>query len=330
MDRVDIIIPIYNQRDKLIYCLSSIAMQSISDLCDITLINDSSDEDYSDIINFFQQAINIIEIKINNNKGPGYARQLGLSITKNPFIIFIDADDTFENAYSLEFLYGLMVSKEKPVAVFSSFVEECSNNKKKVHSKDNTWLFGKIYSRDFLNRNKIEFLDSRANEDKGFNCQVMLCSQKASENNIKYIDRITYCWKWNKSSITRKDNFSYRKKDLYGFVDNTLFAIGRAKLSSAPEDAIKKQSVSTMVYLYFRYLENLKTNDYLREDFLTLAKKFYDGSYCIDGIKLQEQKENQQFKLLYLIQLETFLKRKIILNSDINNLSFESFLNYLK
>lgn len=54
MDRVDIIIPIYNQRDKLIYCLSSIAMQSISDLCDITLINDSSDEDYSDIINFFQ------------------------------------------------------------------------------------------------------------------------------------------------------------------------------------------------------------------------------------------------------------------------------------
>lgn len=41
-----------------------------------------------------------------------------------------------------------------------------------------------------------------------------------------------------------------------------------------------------MVYLYFRYLENLKTNDYLREDFLNLAKKFYDGSYCIDGIKL--------------------------------------------
>lgn len=68
----------------------------------------------------------------------------------------------------------------------------------------------------------------------------MLCAQKPSENNIKYIDRITYCWKWNKSSITRKDNFSYRKKDLYGFVDNTLFAIDRAKLSSAPEDSIKK------------------------------------------------------------------------------------------
>ena len=122
-----------------------------------------------------------------------------------------------------------METKEKPCAVFSSFVEECSNRKKTVHSKDNTWLFGKIYSRDFLQRNNIEFLDSRENEDKGFNCQVILCSQKSNENKIKYIDRITYCWKWNKDSITRENNFVYRKRDLYGFVDNTLFAIKKAK-----------------------------------------------------------------------------------------------------
>lgn len=214
-------------------------MQSIFYLCDVTIINDNSTDDYSEIISFFQRKINIFEIKINNNKGPGYARQLGLNVTKNSFVVFIDADDIFENAYSLEFLYGLMISKEKPPAVFSSFVEECSNNKKIPHIKDNTWIFGKIYSRDFLNRNNIEFLDSRSNEDKGFNCQVMLCSQKPEENKIKYIDRITYCWKWNKNSITRKNNFEYKKIDMFGFVDNTLFALKKGKENQVPDSAIK-------------------------------------------------------------------------------------------
>ena len=68
MNRIDIIIPIYNQRDYLFTCLSSIAIQSIVDLCDITIINDASDEDYSDIINFFSKYLSIVEIKINNNK----------------------------------------------------------------------------------------------------------------------------------------------------------------------------------------------------------------------------------------------------------------------
>lgn len=330
MKRIDIIIPIYNQRDYLVTCLSSIVVQSICDLCDVTIINDASTDDYSDIINFFSKFISIVEIKINTNKGPGYSRQLGINITKNPYVIFLDADDAFENTYSVEFLYGLMETKEKPCAVFSSFVEECSNGKKTVHSKDTTWLFGKIYSRDFIERNNIEFLDSRANEDKGFNCQIILCSQKEKESKIKYIDRITYCWKWNKNSITRKDNFEYRKKDLYGFVDNTLFAIKKSKQNNVPIDAIKRQSTLTICYLYYRFLENLKTKDYTLENFIGFCKKFYDESYKIDMFNLANSVENVNFQACINVQEKTFLERGIITKDDINKLPFDKFIDYLK
>lgn len=330
MNRIDIIIPIYNQRDYLFTCLSSIAIQSIVDLCDITIINDASDEDYSDIINFFSKFLSIVEIKINNNKGPGYARQLGINITKNPYIVFIDADDSFENTYSIEFLYGLMETKEKPCAVFSSFVEECSNGKKTVHSKDNTWLFGKIYSRDFLQKNNIEFLDSRENEDKGFNCQVILCSQKSGENKIKYIDRITYCWKWNKDSITRENNFIYRKRDLYGFVDNTLFAIKKAKQNDVPMDAIQRQSTLTMFYLYYKFLENLKTKDYSKEDYIDFSKKFYLNSYKDDNFNLNNTVQKNNFQVCKAVQEKYFLTRGIVKEEDIIQLSFDQFIGYLK
>lgn len=324
--QIDIIIPLYNQKKELIRCLSSIALQSVVDLCEVTIIDDNSDEDYQDVISFFQNIFTISYIKISNNKGPGYVRQLGINITKNPFLIFIDSDDIFENSYSIEFLYGLIISNKQPSAVFSSFVEECSNNRKVVHSKDNTWLFGKMYSRDFLKRNKIEFLDSRANEDKGFNCQVILSSKKENESKIYYIDRITYCWKWNSNSITRKDNFSYKKIDLFGFVENTLFALKKAKGNNVPLNAIQEQSTLTMIYLYYRFLENMKTKDYSEQDFVSFSKNFYELSYKIDGIKQKSDK----LEIFIQSQGKNFLNRKILNETDIKKFSFQDFINYLK
>ena len=57
------------------------------------------------------------------------------------------------------------LNKNENCAVFSSFVEEMDSNQKKVHSKDTTWLFGKMYRRDFLERNRIIFNNSRENDN---------------------------------------------------------------------------------------------------------------------------------------------------------------------
>ena len=322
-ERVDIIIPIYNQRQFLPRCLASIAAQSIVSDCDITIVNDGSDEDYSDIIQFYQQFFSIFEIKLGTNKGPGIARQMGINITHNPYIIFIDADDQFENIYAIEYLRGLAARPKEiqPAAVFTSFVEECSNGRKVVHQKDNTWLFGKIYNREFLDRNNIIFSSGRENEDKGFNCAVMLCAKKKNENDVQRINRITYSWKWNECSITRKNNFEYKSKDLYGFVNNTIFALDIAKRAEVEDQYICLQAASTLSYLYYRYIENFKTKDYSQEDIKQICRKFYSYTFSFDlsnflSAALASQKEN-------------FLERGLK-EEDITSFPFDQFILDIK
>ena len=93
--KIDLIIPLYNQAKFLPYCLSSVLNQSISSLIDITIIDDNSTDDYSDTIAYFKEFLNISVLKLNTNQGPGYARQIGIDITHNPYFMFIDADDVF-------------------------------------------------------------------------------------------------------------------------------------------------------------------------------------------------------------------------------------------
>lgn len=274
--RIDVIIPFYNQVDKLRVCLSSISVQTVARDVDVTIIDDASDFPPSEILDFFRAGGLSIRVKrLSQNRGPGYARQVGLDITSNPYVTFVDADDTLENVFALEFL-RLQLEQKKTCAVFSSFVEECSNGIYLPHIKDNTWIFGKLYDREFLERNGIVFNDSRANEDKGFNCAVLLCAQKPSEPKIHFIDKVTYVWKWNGDSITRKNNFEYNGKDLSGFADNTAFAMSIARRAGVDEEILKRQAAVTLDYLYFRLLENQRSKTYDTQELVGICRKFFE------------------------------------------------------
>ena len=100
---IDVIIPAYNSQDTIIRTLSSIAMQLNRNDLVVTIVNDGG-KDYKDIINIFKPLINVQEIGYEKNMGPGYARQYGIDHTKEDFITFIDADDTFYEACSLQML----------------------------------------------------------------------------------------------------------------------------------------------------------------------------------------------------------------------------------
>ena len=61
---IDIIIPAYNAQKTIKKTLASIAMQSIKDIIKVTIVNDCSKKDYSEIIEMFKSIINITEITI--------------------------------------------------------------------------------------------------------------------------------------------------------------------------------------------------------------------------------------------------------------------------
>ena len=153
--------------------------------------------------------MNITELNLSENSGPGIARQYGIDNSNNPYIIFMDSDDVLAGPSEVQTLYNEIKDNDYDLVV-SSFLEQLENNEMVEHFEDMTWVHGKIYKRSFLETNKIRFNNTRYNEDVGFNRKVFLYDSK-----IKYIDDITYIWCFNKNSLTRTKNDEFKFKFEY-------------------------------------------------------------------------------------------------------------------
>ncbi len=259
MGIIDIIIPTYNAQKTLERTLFSISYQTISDQLNVYIVNDKSDDDYTDIINFFSMFLNIKEIKLEKNVGPGLAREEGIKNSNSKYIMFIDSDDMFASPKSIEIIYKEIEKNDLDV-VIGKFVE-CRENDFIHHDNDEIWLHGKIYRREFIEQNNIHFNSSRANEDNYFNQCVML-----SDPRKKYIDYPIYFWMYNENSITRKNDFEYSYKGLFGYISNMNEALLFAVKNNKNKVNIGNFSLAVLCAIYYYYIE------YNDQEFLKCSK----------------------------------------------------------
>ena len=251
---IDIIIPAYNAHDTIRRTLNTIAYQNIIDKIKVTIVNDASDKDYSDEVNYYSSFMDIKEIKLDKNSGPGVARQTGIDNTKEDYIMFIDSDDILFSPVSVFDLYNSIIEDDSDICI-SSFLAEESKFCFVEKENDRVWLHGKIYKREFLKDNNVTFNDTYANEDNGFNQLAFLCGAK-----VKTIPIITYVWCENKNSITRKNNKRYRYTGLSGYIYNICWAIEGAIERGYISDELKELIFRTLVSIYFYYLENISVS----------------------------------------------------------------------
>lgn len=97
MEKVSVIIPVYNAEKYLKNTLNSILKQTYTDL-KIIAINDGSIDSSLEILLDFQQKygekVKVVDI---TNGGPGRARNVGIEMAQGNFITFVDSDDTIES-----------------------------------------------------------------------------------------------------------------------------------------------------------------------------------------------------------------------------------------
>ena len=105
---IDIIMPVYKAKKTIKKTLESIMYQINSEKFNIYLVNDCDNEDYSEIINIFKPYLNIKELKMAKNGGPGLARQHGVDNSNGEYIVFIDADDYFYGPEAIIKMYDKM------------------------------------------------------------------------------------------------------------------------------------------------------------------------------------------------------------------------------
>lgn len=313
---IDIIIPAYNAHKCIENALNSILMQTITNKIKVYIINDGSEKDYKEIINKYNKYLNITEYDLKSNKGPGYARQYGIDHTTSKYIIFIDSDDIFYTNTSIESLYKT-IENEKSDIVISNFYEE-TNNGLILHNEKDIWLHGKIYKRTFLKNNNITFNNSYSNEDTGFNKLVFL-------NDLTYttLDEITYIWKNNPDSITRKNNCEFNYIGLKGFVENITNSIKKyEKNNNINKERIANLSYETILEIYYNYIEYKNHN---KRDILIWLKDIYKIYLKYKKYLTNENKDQINQKII-IKSIEITDNNKLINNT----LSFDKFIKSIE
>ena len=252
---IDIIIAAYKAQNTIEDTLYSILMQSKKDDINVYIVNDNPDDNYDDIVKKFSDFINIKELKMKKNGGPGAARNYGIKNSKAKYIVFIDSDDMFHNYFSIEKLYNAIEERDLDV-VGSSFIEEYSFKEYMVRRNKLIWNHGKIYRRKFIEDNNIYFSDEKNNEDLFFNFLLKMVGAK-----IDFIDEVTYVWQKNDDSITRRNNHEYRYKALYGYNNNINKVALEAEKRHIEKNKIAKELLFGLVQMYYTYLSFLNSKE---------------------------------------------------------------------
>ena len=92
MDRVSIIIPVYNAGAYLERSLKSICEQSFSNL-EIILVDDGSTDDSPGLCDEWALKDYRIRVYHQKNGGVSVARNMGLTLASGEYVMFVDADD---------------------------------------------------------------------------------------------------------------------------------------------------------------------------------------------------------------------------------------------
>lgn len=102
---ISVIIPVYNVEKYLCDCIESVLLQTYRNF-EIILINDGSTDTSGIICDEYKLKDNRIKVIHQDNAGVSVARNNGLKIAKNDYVIFMDSDDYIESN-----MYETMVSK---------------------------------------------------------------------------------------------------------------------------------------------------------------------------------------------------------------------------
>ena len=185
MDKVTLIVPVYNVEKYLKRCIDSILNQSYKNI-EIICVNACSPDNSQEILNDYEK-------KQQESTGK--------------YIMFIDSDD-YIDTYYVEKYMAVMQSEDYDM-VIGGYTRDVDGNKKEHFVKYSDWSVlsytiacAKMYKKSFLIDHDIGFIDIRCGEDIFFSMELFMHHPKY------YVmeDYAGYFYYFNRKSITGSMN----------------------------------------------------------------------------------------------------------------------------
>lgn len=316
---VSIIIPVYNAEKTLSRCIESILGNTYADY-EIILINDGSSDGSLKILEAYE-AKHPEKIKVfsQENQGVARTRNNGIGYAGSKYVMFIDNDDFIERDYLETFVTE--IEKNDLDMVIGGYKRVTDQKVLYEMRLENTpWSrymtmapWAKIYRREFLIRNKLEFLDNNIGEDVYFNLQAINLTDK-----ISLIDYWGYNWFYNEQSVSNTNQKTFKKKL------NVLFLLDSCYERLEVIGVAKKEEVEfyftryIVWYLLFAgrnssyeqiNLEFLKTFDWLKIHFPKFLKNKNISLLYPKGETFRNRVAVYVFILIYRLKLASLFFR---------------------
>lgn len=238
MKKVSVIIPVYNVENYLRKCLDSLVNQRLKDI-EIIVVNDGTTDNSQEIINEYVKKYpkKVVSI-IQENGGQGAARNTGLLHAKGEYIGYVDSDDYVEeNMY--EELYKKAKEEDSDIVICGNNVVKENYELFSKEDVDKEFLLGKmavwnkIYKKNIIVDNKIQFRSKVWYEDLDFTMKVYFSSKK-----ISYVDKPLYNYLLREGSTMNNNNIK-RNLELIEAFDSLIDYCKDKKIYNKAKDEIE-------------------------------------------------------------------------------------------
>lgn len=238
MDKISIIVPVYNSANYLDECIEGLLSQTYQNI-EIILVDDGSTDNSLQFCCNYQKRIPEIKVIHQDNGGASKARNTGLKAATGEFIAFCDSDDYVYPEW-LETLYTAIKLNECDLACCNMerdgdserTVENLENRK---YEKSELWLllregllnslYTKLFCREIIETNNIEFDESFSN---GEDLLFVLSYFKYMKYGFYFVNVKNYFYRTNNNSITHKyiKNYFFDTIIRYGFLKTISIECG--------------------------------------------------------------------------------------------------------
>ena len=180
---VDIIMPNFNKGNYLKEAIQSVVNQSYK-YWNLYIIDDFSNDLSKKILKQFKKNKKIKIVYLRKNRGPSFCRNLGISLSRSPFISFLDSDDYWpKNKLSSQL--NFMIKKDISFT-YTDYISFYKENKKKFLKSTN--IRNELNFKTFVRNSSINtstmilkkelvknirFKNIRKHEDYVFKCEIL-------------------------------------------------------------------------------------------------------------------------------------------------------------
>lgn len=242
MDKISILIPVYNVEDYIEDCLNSIVNQTYKNI-EIIIIDDGSTDNSCEIIKKFLNSDDRIKVISRENKGLFKTRQELIEVADSNYSMFVDPDDWIDTD-TVDKMYNTIKKYDCDIVRCNKVKELLEQNRKIYMPKFNA-KNGAIYKTDFpkqvynyfindyicnsvvaqlirteiLKKNKID-CEVKMAEDLRYNLELYTYIKS-----VAFIEDYCYHYRYNDNSITTKVSLDIvqKKVDDVLYVYNSLF-----------------------------------------------------------------------------------------------------------